>query len=84
MRSNGLDDTVLVRLIPAYIYFTKSGNLDFKNLNNGVIIDGMRRLIDEDIGNALKQLKNWPKNEYTSILIEAPKTITELMLQESG
>lgn len=84
MRSNGLDDTVLVRLIPAYIYFTKSGNLDFKNLNNGVIIDGMRRLIDEDIGNALKQLKNWPENEYTSILIEAPKTITELMLQESG
>ena len=83
IRNGGFDDTALIRLIPAYIYFSKSENLDVNNLDNDVTIDGMKKLINEAIGNALKQLKNWPNNEYTSILAEAPKTITELILQES-
>lgn len=84
LRNGGFDDTVLIRLIPAYVYFSKSVSLDVNNLDNDVIIDGMKKLINEAIENALKQLKNWPNNEYTSILAEAPKTITELMLQESS
>lgn len=83
LRRGKPNSTVLTRLIPAYVYFSRSTNLDVNNLNTGVVIDGMRRLIDEAVGNALKQLRDWPSNEYTSILIEAPRTITELMLQES-
>lgn len=83
LRKGESDNTILTRLIPACIYFSRSKNLDVNNLKDDVVVDRMRKLIDEAIDNALKQLKDWPNNEYTSILIEAPRTITELMLQES-